>query len=257
MNRTKKKRSQKEIQRISVFNVTFRLPEPKDGKIDKRKASYALIEYEKKVPGNTIFAEVKIPLVSVWRDPNTNNACKAYMLAPMKTQSRNIQIASFAKEILAQGYAECTDDMIISCDSSGMLRYGIKMRKSGTAAHYRRYDQSNFSEYFIYDSRNIAMAELIKEIGNIVPVGGIDQINLGLLPPSILQEAGFQYIPDLLRRGVGMWLGNPKFIFQFRHIKTWDRGKAQEDFARKLLININNTLQEREKVSEMDSEEDL
>lgn len=237
----RKKVKQSELQRLTVTKVEFRLPNP-----GVKKRAQMLINYEKKLPDDLRLAEVKIPLVSVWRDPNTNNACKAFAIAPTRATHKNLHLYLFFKDILRQGYAVCGEDMILSCDQDGLLRYGIKHRSSGMTAFYQKYDYHTMVKYYIYDSKTIALRELILRIGEIIPVGGLDLINLNVLPSSILLEAGMTYIPDLLKRGVGMWMGSLDTLFRMSHIPGWEREKGKEKVAKKLLMQIDQALRKNE-----------
>jgi hypothetical protein len=179
---------------------------------DRRRAvckmSYNRYKDDKRQEG----LETKMVVLSCWMNTSNGNAIKAYLI-PNKRNPAHVQLLKDIKEL---GVLPCREGMCLTTDGK-MIRYGTK--PGITLPHY---DAEQRSEMKYFDSKAVAIKEILEEIGKHQTIGGLNLVSLGRLPDNILIESGFERIEDLMRernnpRGLPMWLGSPEKAVGVQH----------------------------------------
>ena len=179
-------------------------------------------DYDQTSRGNRMRKEVQLPIIAIWQDPVTDDAVKCHMIANF----RDIQQRDFYKSCTGIGYlrGQRTSMSIIagktvsfSMDqkqpaTGGLIRYGLNLKENPV---FHANDMSDgYEDYYIFDSKALAMKAIMQSVQDQgVALGGLQDVNFNLFPDSMLRSIGFQEVPDLLRRSVSMWKGNPAKVF--------------------------------------------
>ena len=66
----------------------------------------------------------------------------------------------------------------------------------------------------LYESKAQALAEVLNQVSTFRTIGGHKKINFSKVSDDVLKSVGFMPQPDILRRGVPMWYGDPEFAAQ-------------------------------------------
>ncbi len=201
----------------------------------KKQKGRAVIEFDRTViAGNRHEEKVEIPIFSIWQDPINNNAVKAHMLA----DSRNIQHRIFYNTMLRRGFHR-TDDgsMHLLAGDRFVIRYGINYENP---LDYKGSDEL-FNDYWIYDSKAIAFKAIIQRAADYgIAIGGLQDVNFNLIPDAVLSSFGFSPVPDLMRRSVTMWKGNPSEVFRSTSYQSHEKTR---DHAQMFLKTVDDAIQ--------------
>lgn len=203
MSKSKKRRRKRHVREdLSILSSKFRLA--RTGK----KRGVAVFEYEKFRSWGAASeqVEVRLPLISCWIDRKKNKAAKAHMLV----DQNQLDQRKFLDAIISNGSLDSRDGYLTGerAGSVGYLRIGSAAGSDGV---YQGTDEE-YQRYFIYDSKAIAIENILKRINHQVQVGGIDLVDLTLVSDSVLIESGFEKVPDWMSTGPDMWMGNPDHI---------------------------------------------
>jgi len=184
-----------------------------------RSAGVAWIEYElHDTDGNITVKKLRVRILSCWINQYNGNAIKVHMQANLARPSH----VQFVSLIISSGKLDGRDG-IFTAERSGVIRFGYEP-SINYGDCYTGYNQT-FEVYKVYDSKAIAITAILNDMGRRLQVGGVHLINLDLVDDSVLEEVGFEKVPDLLRCSVPMWSGNPGDIVRAGGRSTWDQEK--------------------------------
>lgn len=201
MTRRKRGRKKEKVVKflITVNHIEFRIAK-------NRSKGKAKIEYVKftEETGERKEIAVIIPIVSIWIDDSVSNAVKCHM----KIDRNSAQQRSFWEDVKEVSSLACRDGFMITADSFGMLRYGVKPETS-----YSETSREDWHDYFIYDSKSRVVRSLIEMASADKQIGGLQMTSFSNVGDNVLESVGFQPIPDTLGGSRVMWKGNPSEAF--------------------------------------------
>lgn len=208
--RNKKLPKEKDI--VQIYTNKFKI-------LRDRSAGMAWIEYELiDKNGNLATKKLGIKILSCWINRHNGNAIKVHMQANPARPS-HIQ---FVNAIISSGKLEGREG-IFTAERSGTIRFGYEPSMNYGDC-YTGYTET-FDAYKVYDSKAIAITAILKDMGQRLQVGGVHLINLSLVSDDVLEEVGFEKVPDLLRCSIPMWSGNPSDIVRAGGRSSWDQEK--------------------------------
>lgn len=204
---------------LSVWEAKFYIQE------DKSKPSYAEFKIQKYIDSNMTGPEyiVRVGMISCWVDFNTNYCVKAHLYPSVKSldqlnflkdlqQAGEVSISSAAGGNNGMSTLLASDQMILAPEKTGRtaaIRYG--WRSQGIFKHRGTYLE-DYKSYEIYDTKAIAIEQLIDHLRIRKTIGGLSMVNFMRIPDDILESVGYEPVPDLLGRGFPMWKGNPESV---------------------------------------------
>lgn len=173
---------------------------------------------------------VRFPILSVWVDPNNpkvQNTCKVHALVPQDTNTpENLAGGFTAQEYLAASelakeirrhspidHGLCNQAMSVD-EYTKILRYGVygydKSDIHNTGSYTSIETETNRA-IPIWDNKSEALNNIIKFLveNSAMKLSGIDLINLNAVSDGILEQLGYNKVPDRLGVGVPMWSGDP------------------------------------------------
>ncbi len=202
----------KEKDNAQIFSNKFKI-------LQDRSTGIARMEYElRDTDGNLDTKKLGIRILSCWVNRHTGNAIKVHMQANIARPSH----AKFIDLIISSGKLEGREG-IFTAERNGIVRFGFEP-SANYGDCYTGYTDT-FDVYNVYDSKAIAITAILNDLGRRLQVGGVQLINLDLVSDSVLEEVGFEQVPDLLRHSVSMWSGNPKDVVRAGGRNSWDQEK--------------------------------
>lgn len=143
--------------------------------------------------------EARVPLDSVWVDPDKKVAAKAHM----RISSGNSLHRALFGAVSRFGYVRTQySGMFVTADRGRLLRYGAK------AGDFYSDSGADYVPYNLYDSSVQALRACLQVVSGYKQIGGLAGISLRHVNKSVLTEFGFEEIPDTLGVGPSMWKGN-------------------------------------------------
>jgi hypothetical protein len=198
-------RNQKEsAHRINIAEIRFEVQ--KDRKSAQVKVEYARYNKESGVSNKIM---LRLPVACLWIDPVSGDACKAYIQAGTSEPHK-----LFVRDIMDSGSLSCSGrgSCYITADTDGTIRYGANT--AGGNFYYDSDRSDGYQSYNIYDSKEMVLQELIKEISETKPVGGAQLVSMSGVDESILTSAGMDKVSDVMGIGVNMWKGDANQAFR-------------------------------------------
>lgn len=191
---------------------------------DDKKVSNVQIEYEiedtqqgQRHDGDP----VKLRVFSLWAD-GSNNVIKAHLIAD---RGRDRLQDAFFRIVRLGGESQCPLGRTLTADSQGFLRYGCR---SKSISHLPGNSSNDYIDRWCYDSKAAAMKAILDELTRYRTLGGLNLANLGSVSDRILEQFGYEKLPDLMRRGNPMWMGNPEWITKAGTTGYYVNSKDQE-----------------------------
>lgn len=168
----------------------------------------------KKNPGRTEYT-VKFAINNIWVD-GRNDAIRSFLMV----HENSVQQNRFITELIQVGKARtCFNDMVLTGhkkhipvvnkkpggmgDIVGQIRYGIDL-----PGQYSFEERGTYEQKAIFESKDRMARAFLEFLGHSRTIGGLDMVNFESLPDTMFQSMGFEMIPDSLRRGPAMWMGN-------------------------------------------------
>jgi len=178
--------------RYSLYKIRFLVQ-------NDRKHGVAVMDLtQKRSTYDTQEIEVRLPIVSLWRDAGHNTACKCHLQADVRKADHRLLMQAMSQQSLA------CDDLYFTVERSlGIIRGGAK-----SGDQYTNYDRSTYKNVIIYDSKAAALADLLEAIGSHVQISGANLVNLACVPDEALLEIGYERVSDLFGKGADMWTGD-------------------------------------------------
>lgn len=203
------------------------------------------LKYDRYCDGNNQEGmQANFKLLSCWMNVSTGNCIKAYLAVnPGNPMHRNL-----VEDIKYLGVAQARNGFTLTTDGK-LIRYGMKPGNKPTASGN---ELNDFQTSTYFDSKAQALKQILEEISRYRTIGGLNQISLNRLPDSLLVEAGFERVDDLLRthntktkqdvpRGVAMWLGNTDRIVG-NHV-NWSNREEAAKLRNQFLDLLNRMVQ--------------
>lgn len=210
---------------LQVYKVRFELEKIPD-RPGWAKVGTATLEYEKrKELGGESQIQVKLPIVSIWRDPIMGSAAKAHLAIVF----RNLQHRRFLEDVIAVGKVQCPENMEIVASPDGVIKYGYQ---GGQPFRCKTDSTNNWKSEYIFDSKAIALDEVLVQAQGRKQLAGLQLITLDVVSESVLVEIGFERVPDIMQRSVDMWKGAPRETFE--NVNWRDEDLAVESFLKLL-----------------------
>lgn len=225
--RTRKKPEKNEFN-LHIKNVQFRVQR------DLQKA-FAQIDYEKVSTENNDVSntvEVRLPVISLWVDPDNNTAIKAHLQAPNRPQWNKMARHLFWRD-LRKVEVPYYNRLSFTADTGGIIRYGARDIRSYSGSYGITY----------HDSKGVLLRSIFDFMGTRLMIGGISLIDVGKIDDSVLTEMGFTEIPDVMGRLPSMWEGNIRDLFSSGRARYQSENQQKNmesfiDMVSRLLENV-------------------
>ena len=181
----------------------------------------------------------KMALLSVWIDPVTQNAAKAYIVP----SPQNRMHMRLVEDIRSLRYIQGKGNMCLTTDGR-KIRYGCMPGGAYTSTNQDTHEPDTF-----FDSAGLTIEKILEGINNHQTLGGLNLVSFSRLPETILIESGFEKIEDAMklerfRPGISMWKGRIERIAPY-YIGYGSRKeenlKAQRQFLDSLAKIIDKT----------------
>lgn len=182
---------------IRVYNAVFTVQE------DRRRA-FAQLDYTRTdtATGDNQDVQIKLAIHSIWVDPINNNAIKVYLAA-----NRNyLDQRQFLRHSIKLGIIPCQGRNCIAGASNGVLRYGPE---PGIIYNQWGLPNGESGNRTVHDSKSHAIKAILDRMSTRKTIAGLDLVTFRDIPDDILLGAGYHRVPDLMGRGVDMWMGSP------------------------------------------------
>jgi hypothetical protein len=193
---------------LDITNVRFKITDDQPKKQIRGEVSFHVERWEDGHMKRDF--DVTFQLLSAWQFPHKNAIVKAHLVHNPYDGYQQI-LMRYLNEIgevpigASETRAESGLAFSLMADAN-ILRYG---RMSGSSEDgIRIYDQNN--RINLYDSKSRAFNGIITAMKSFKTLGGYRRINFNLIPDNVLESIGFSKMPDILRRGIPMWRGNPE-----------------------------------------------
>jgi len=209
-SRSSSKSGTKKKTTITIHEAKFKILE------DPKTPSYVDFQVEKNIDGQYMNPyNVRLGVISCWADPATNFCVKAHLFPSEKSLTQMMFLRDLQKlgetgvYSTASGFSNCTLLADTGTGKYKAIRYGI--RSTNTYQH-RGGINEDYQNYYIYDTKAIALLNIIDHLRLRKTIAGLSMVNFTKVPDDILQSAGFEPVPDLKGNGFPMWKGNPESI---------------------------------------------
>jgi len=192
---------------------------------------------------------LKFAVVSCWRFPDKNWMVKAHLGYNHKNHDQwrfmealkelgEVQIGS--RETNFTGNANCS----LMADGN-VIRYG---KASGSGDMRLRSEE--LGRYNLYESKAHAFHGIIRAMRIQKTIGGYSRINFGMIPNEVLESIGFRELPDIMRRGVPMWYGNPDGISEAGDVGGYYQQQEQAERNRLSFLEMIKEVTETKLISQ-------
>lgn len=149
---------------------------------------------------------IRLLVYSLWTDAS-NNVVKAHCVVRRSDKHQE----DFFRKMQISGEIQCPLGRTLIADTQGFLRYGCKTK---SISHTPGTSSNDYKDSYIYDSKAAAMKAILDELSSTRTLGGLNLADLGTTSDHLLQQFGYEKVPDVLKRGRSMWLGNPQLVTQ-------------------------------------------
>ena len=158
--------------------------------------------------------DVRFNLLSCWKFPHKNAVAKAHLVYNSNNPAQRIFMENI--RLLGEVHVESAEvkggvnaRFSLMADAN-IIRYGMA---SGPGV-LRSYLPEERKWFMLYESKAQALAEVLNQVSTFRTIGGHKKINFSKVSDDVLKSVGFMPQPDILRRGVPMWYGDPEFAAQ-------------------------------------------
>lgn len=219
------------IASIHASKLEFTLTKP--GKVKKKKGRASFEFTVRAIDGVTKTFKAVAQVYSIWTSERTRNAVRAILIfeptnLPMQKVVEFLNHYKILKCPATDGSA-----MGISRAGKGVIRYGTLPE---TTYSERCGETNTYMEF--YASKEIVLREMLDVIkryggksGGGMQLSGLERVDLSCIDPTIIQQVGFEKIPDYFNRSPDMWLGNPdKFMSGSGYSSYGESRQAAEIF---------------------------
>lgn len=228
----RKKKQRRKADNVQIYQNKFVI-------LRDRSAGVAEIAYELRTDdGDIDDGKLSLPIISCWMDRHDGNAVKVHLKADPSRPSH----AKLLNLIVSNGKLDGMNG-VFTADKRGTVRFGYDPTTRNVDG-YSGYCHSDYKTYTIYDSSAIAIDAILREISRRLQVGGINLINLATIADSVLEEVGFEKVPDLLRRGIPMWMGNATDILRAGGRGNWEQ---ESENCKSFLVLLQDAIGRRDK----------
>lgn len=194
---------------LNISDVKFKITDDQAKKQIRGEVSFGVERWEDGHLKRDF--DVTFALLSAWQFPNKNAIVKAHLVHNRLDGYQQI-LMKYLNEIgevpISTSESRAEQGVVFSFMADGnILRYGRGSTSSDDGI--RTYDREG-GRYNLYDSKARAFNGIISYLKTYKTLGGYRRINFDLIPDNVLESIGFVRMPDILRRGVAMWRGNPE-----------------------------------------------
>lgn len=192
--RKRRKVSSSDKNKLNLYNEALKFYVQED-----RKYAMAIVDYNRQTPDDSKTIQLRMRVISVWMDPISCNAVKAHLWVNPKNPGDMHLVADMRK----CGMMNASGGFCFSTDGT-LIRYGRVPTDT-----YEVYDTEADKRLRYFDSKAQAVTDILKHVARVQTVGGLNLVSFSKLPDSAMAEIGYEKMPDLMKRGIPMWRGNP------------------------------------------------
>ena len=234
----KRRKKTETMPSMDIHGVHFTIKEIKESKVITGKVKFtARVNRDGRLIREL---PLEFVLASAWRFPHNNVMVKAHLIYDPKNLYQ-VRFMDALREIgeVPIGVRECqfssgSVTATLMADEK-VIRYG----KQSGSQELRLHGGGDVGTFRMYESKAHAFRGIIQSMKIQRTIGGDGRINFDVVPNEVLESIGFQELPDILRRGVSMWYGNPEEISEAGSDSVgWRERTEQEERNRMSFLEM-------------------